>query len=235
MAGMAVYRTPPPPGAWAGSDIVRIVDPLGLAIAWVAPELGGACIGFSVREDTGSSWRTVFETEPPRDHGVDDLLGLEPLIGTDESTVLPARMSGERWSMLERDPTTVTVGSNGQEGDSTVTVACESGALEMTLNGDRFAGVRLVVPATTAQSICEETGNSGERTIAIPLPDVTLLLSRSAELLTITQKTPDVGITRIDLSAKPSLLAPIRLRSITNLTRPRTQRGTPDCHRRPLQ
>lgn len=109
--------------------------------------------------------------------------------------------------MLERDPTSVTVGSNGQEGDSTVTVACESGALEMTLTGDRFAGVRLHLPDADWHSLRDDpaTDRSRDRIATISLPDATLVIASPGSLSMSASTTPDPNPARLEFCANPGL------------------------------
>ena len=210
MAGMAVYRTPPPPPAWAGADIVRIVDPLGFAIAWVAPAVAGACIGFSVREDTASPWRSVFESGIPND---DAPLGIEPLVRLDDGTVVPARLAGMAWTMLERDPISVIATCEDCLTPHTVAVTCEDGAMEFTLTGDGFAGARLLIPNADIPSGPDESASlsSQSNSAVLVAPDATLTLAWTADL---TMSIFQAGAPHIDLHAvhgRP-YLAPISIR-----------------------
>jgi len=165
MAGMAVYRTPPGPGGRSGTDVVRVVDPLGLAIAWVVPALGGACVGFSVREDAGQTWRPMLEGDG---EGGDAAPGIEPLVRLDDDTAVPARLSGMTWTMLERDPTRVITTCVGCADRHTVAVGCEDGDLEIALTGDRFVGLRLTIPGAGEHNL--EEGVEGRSRACIPLP-----------------------------------------------------------------
>lgn len=163
MAGMAVYRTPPGPGGRSGTDVVRVVDPLGLAIAWVVPALGGACVGFSVREDAGQTWRPMLEGDG---EGGDAAPGIEPLVRLDDDTAVPARLSGMTWTMLERDPTRVITTCVGCADRHTVAVGCEDGDLEIALTGDRFVGLRLTIPGAGEHNL--EEGVEGRSRSSAP-------------------------------------------------------------------
>ena len=50
---MRRFDTPTGPPGWAGqgANLVRIVDPTGRAIAWLAPGYGGNCVGYAVRRE----------------------------------------------------------------------------------------------------------------------------------------------------------------------------------------
>src|SRR5690606_20552026 len=59
--------------------------------------------------------------------------------------VVPGRLSGMAWTMLEREPTCVITTCVGCADRHTVAVGCENGALEIALIGDRFVGLRLTI------------------------------------------------------------------------------------------
>lgn len=141
MGGMAVFETPSPPERWIARDVIRIVDPLGTAIAWVDPALAGACIGFSVREGPARPWRQIVRSDPPERIAEGGSLGLAPVLIGDAAR--PADASATRWLMLERDPIGVTIGSVDRRDESHVIVGCDERAVEMAVIGAQFAGFRL--------------------------------------------------------------------------------------------
>lgn len=112
--GLAVIDTPPAPPGWedARANVVRIVDPLGRAVAWLAPAFGGRCVGFAVRPpgERGTEWVHVFHSADPAalraapretGCGVRCTLAVEGACG--------ATVSEDDWRFIERDPTTATL------------------------------------------------------------------------------------------------------------------------------
>jgi hypothetical protein len=106
---MRRFDTPTGPLGWAGlgAELLRIVDPTGRAIAWLAPGFGANCVGYAVRHDEPAPghWQQIFHAGSPRDlraqplnHGC-AILGPEP---NDGSAHLAA------WRFVERDPTAAT-------------------------------------------------------------------------------------------------------------------------------
>jgi hypothetical protein len=91
-ASPAVIDTPAGPAGWqdARRELVRIVDPLGRAVAWLAPSQG-RCVGFAVRgsAERGTPW---VELLAPAGAAVDC---------APSSVSTPAA----RWEPVERDPT----------------------------------------------------------------------------------------------------------------------------------
>jgi len=98
----AVFDMPAFPAGWdeSSAQLIRIIDPLGEAIAWFAPELGACCAGYAVREVGSSShsralWRDIII----------------------RSTANQAVTSGEndddapdsRWRFVDRDPASCTL------------------------------------------------------------------------------------------------------------------------------
>jgi hypothetical protein len=106
---MRRFDTPTGPPGWAGlgAELLRIVDPTGRAIAWLAPGFGANCVGYAVRHDEPAPghWQQIFHAGSPRDlraqslnHGC-AILGPAP---NDDSAHLAA------WRFIERDPTAAT-------------------------------------------------------------------------------------------------------------------------------
>lgn len=98
-----VFDMPASPEGWGSSParLMRIIDPLGNAIAWFAPEFGGSCAGYAVRQavDTASgsqsSWHHVI-----------------PGSVSDVSNVVQwndDRTTQSSWRFVERDPASCTM------------------------------------------------------------------------------------------------------------------------------
>jgi galactose mutarotase-like enzyme len=62
---MVMREAPSAPKGWeaAGDQLIRLEDPAGGAIAWIAPRLGANCIGYAVRRPDG--WAHVLYSEGP--------------------------------------------------------------------------------------------------------------------------------------------------------------------------
>lgn len=101
MTGPA-FEMPAFPAGWGGPtvDLIRIIDPLGEAIAWFAPDHGACCAGYAVRDGPMSShsqtsWREIVVGSPSN-----------PTVATgehgDDST-------DACWRFVERDPASCTM------------------------------------------------------------------------------------------------------------------------------
>lgn len=141
---MRRFDTPPGPPGWAGqgAELLRVVDPTGRAIAWLAPGFGGSGVGYAARraEDTTGGWRQILHTGSPRE------LRAEPLAygcailgpGTDERH----RAREAAWRFVERDPTAATCAARcgpAHPGDPfvvglTLTASLEDAALRLDLS-----------------------------------------------------------------------------------------------------
>lgn len=104
MSGLAVLSAPGIPEGWHRREVVRIIDPLGLVAAWIAPGLAGACIGLSSRKATEHPWRTVLASDPDGDR-----LGCEVTCTKENDQPAPLRCVASSSELYERDPTRVTV------------------------------------------------------------------------------------------------------------------------------
>ncbi|MCC6626518.1 MAG: aldose 1-epimerase [Chloroflexi bacterium] len=53
------------PAGWQAerADLARLATPDGATVAWLAPAIGGNCVGFAVRQDGG--WQAVLHSEGP--------------------------------------------------------------------------------------------------------------------------------------------------------------------------
>lgn len=98
-----VFDMPASPQGWEGSSasLLRIVDPVGDAIAWFAPELGGCCAGYAVRLANDS-------TSPSQSVWRNIIVGLM----SDPATVVTEHNDAtgpSRWRFVERDPASCTM------------------------------------------------------------------------------------------------------------------------------
>lgn len=119
-----VFTLPPAPERWGGStsQLIRIVDPAGDAIAWLDPETA-ACVGYAVRESssTSTSWRHVLVgglTRPDDSN--------HPAAGRNIRTT---------WRLVERDPAACTLaGEPANDGAARlvlVTASLDDGNLSL--------------------------------------------------------------------------------------------------------
>lgn len=146
-----VFAIPAPPEPWVSEGMVRIVDPLGTAVAWVAPALAGACVAFSTRHPGTGAWHPVLLSDSSANLDPDGTLGIEALVGGPDGAVRPARIASSGWTMQERDPTSVGVQNTGGSGDLVI-VCCTARAMEMRVEGTSFAGFRLRLPLGLGES-----------------------------------------------------------------------------------
>jgi hypothetical protein len=97
-----VFDMPSSPSGWHASSesLLRIIDPLGSAIAWFAPELDACCAGYAVRipQDATSrsqpEWRDIVVASNRERSAV--------TTGNDEG-------GASRWHFVERDPASCTM------------------------------------------------------------------------------------------------------------------------------
>lgn len=122
MSGMAVLSAPGVPEGWYKREIVRIIDPLGLAAAWIAPGLAGACISLHSRETTELPWRTLLASAPEWDR-----LGCEIICPRHNDQPVPLRSVASSSKLHERDPTRIIVIVHLPERDLFVRSQCDEG------------------------------------------------------------------------------------------------------------
>lgn len=130
----AVFEMPASPPNWDGPtvNLIRIIDPLGEAIAWFSPDHGACCAGYAVREASHStrsdtSWRNIVVGSPS-----------DPTVTAtvrDDSTTA-------RWRFVERDPASCTMDWTRSSG-----VHVEYRRLTATLSDRRLSLVLLVCNA----------------------------------------------------------------------------------------
>lgn len=119
---LAVYQTPPVPEGWHGRDLVRIMDPVGLATAWLSPFHAAAIVGFSVRSTPDSPWTSLIQASiDPETAPI--------FVTTEPEANLPIWCTLPDWSMTRRDPTSLTV----SDAANTLTIdsVCALGALQI--------------------------------------------------------------------------------------------------------
>lgn len=97
-----VLDMPASPSGWeeSSAQLVRIIDPLGEAIAWFAPEFGGCCAGYAVRQAGDlardrAAWRDIIVGS----RSMPSVVLREGQGGTNAS----------RWRFVERDPALCTM------------------------------------------------------------------------------------------------------------------------------
>ena len=107
---MRRFDTPTAPPGWAGqgAELLRIVDPTGRAIAWLAPGLGASCVGYAVRQEGSvrGGWRQVLRVGSPRQMRDEPLAYGCTVLGPELADYGSAHR--ERWRFVERDPTAAT-------------------------------------------------------------------------------------------------------------------------------
>lgn len=118
---LAVYEAPPVPEGWHGHDVIRIIDPLGVQAAWIAPNLGGALIGWFVRQSPVIAWSQVLGAGGGQPGG--ELLMPDPA----GNRFVPAGDDATRWGFIERDPTAVRVRGEVDGRRVEVSLRCDEG------------------------------------------------------------------------------------------------------------
>lgn len=100
-----VFEMPAAPTGreYSSAHLIRIVDPLGEAIAWFAPEIGACCASYAVRQVRGASpaqsvwWREIITASAVTCSSLSGPSGKND--GNAEST----------WRFVERDPASCTM------------------------------------------------------------------------------------------------------------------------------
>lgn len=97
----------------ARGDLVRIVDPAGLAVAWFDPR-SARCVEFMVRspDEDQTAWRSVFAVPDEKETDARfSNYGVLAAVGDASSWIAGAEFENDRsgagWVLLERDPTSV--------------------------------------------------------------------------------------------------------------------------------
>lgn len=183
-----------------GGELIRIVEPIGRAVAWLAPGTG-RCVGYAVRPATTTvgGWRQLFRVQDrpvPNERSAAQALG----IGTDwpwPDAAPPAAPA--RWHLIERDPTAATcacrcVSTTDPPGIADLTLAMwlDGGALRCSLAA-QFSGsniapsrprLRVVLPncCTGPQSgLLSDDRPSAGALLKLRCGDTALQLTASSE------------------------------------------------------
>ncbi|MEJ7838782.1 MAG: hypothetical protein WKF81_08195 [Thermomicrobiales bacterium] len=117
-----MYQTPPVPEGWHGRNLVRIVDPAGLAMAWVSPQHAGAIVSFLSRITPDVPWITVIQASA-------DPASAPAILFDRVGGGVPVWMAIPEWDLVRRDPTSLTVGD--ANGLVTIECACEPGQIRI--------------------------------------------------------------------------------------------------------
>lgn len=134
---MRRFETPPAPSGWTGpgATLIRIVDPLGGATAWLAPDYGGACVGYAIRragDDT--AWAQVLRVGSPREWR-DDPAGIGiAVVGPTADDAAAA--SAARWLLVERDPTAATCAARVGPVRLLLTARLDAASLHLDLRAE---------------------------------------------------------------------------------------------------
>ncbi len=136
---MRRFETPPAPPGWTGqgATLIRIVDPLGDAIAWLAPDYGGACVGYAIRRDdaSGTHWHQILRASSPREwRGDPRAIGVTILGPTADD---PDAASQTRWQLVERDPTAATCAARCGPARLLYTARLEAASLHLDLRAEQ--------------------------------------------------------------------------------------------------
>ena len=131
---MAVFQAPPVPACWQGGELIRIVDPLGLQVAWVSPALAGGLVGYYARASSSDGWTEVLACAAPRGGGPGWRSGSELVLRDEQSqSMVPAWGNEATWSFESRDPTRTTVRGTIGEHVWNVSLSCIDGALHIAI------------------------------------------------------------------------------------------------------
>jgi hypothetical protein len=130
---LAVIDTPSAPPGWdnARADLIRIVDPLGRGVAWLAPGHRGRCVGYAVRPSgaKGTPWTHLFDAREPGGRSE----GCGPICAKieDDDAEQPVSLS---WRFAERNPTFARLDAVTDDLTFTFTATLDQGVLELTLS-----------------------------------------------------------------------------------------------------
>lgn len=132
---MRRFDTPTAPPGWAGqgATLIRIVDPTGRAIAWLAPDFGASCVGYAVRDEDieQGGWRQVLHASSPRELRADPLACGVTVLGPEPEGRGSAHLA--RWRFAERDPTAATCVINDNSLRLELAARLEDAALHLEL------------------------------------------------------------------------------------------------------
>jgi len=200
---MRRFDIPAAPSVAGGrGDLLRLVDPRGLAVAWLDPQ-AARCVGYAVRPAgvAVGGWRELFGGTG----GSADLDRGSPAGGTiggswpwaDE---MPHQWPA-RWQLLERDPTATTLvchckhrTNNALAADLFLSASLDDGTLRLRLvvrttvaTPDCRAQFRLVVPG--ASSAVSES-------VTVEQPEAIVLRRAASSWRFLITPEPSCSITR---------------------------------------
>lgn len=139
---MRRFDTPAAPPGWdgRGAELLRIMDPTGRAIAWLAPALGASCVGYAVRHDGPGpgGWRQVLHAGSPREVRDEPLAYGCAILGPEATDRGSAHR--ESWRFVERDPTAATCAVRCGEVLLDLTARLEDRALHLDLRATSEGG-----------------------------------------------------------------------------------------------
>ncbi|HYO30639.1 MAG TPA: hypothetical protein VER37_08685 [Thermomicrobiales bacterium] len=165
------FDLPAAPPGWdeASHPPIRIVDPVGGAVAWLAPDVGAICVGFAVRDARAAGgWTPILRSAIPPDHGGHrGRLGCLPLVALAHQPLPAARATATstastrlRWRMIERDPTAVVLEISVPVTHRTLEPNPSSGSLRLQLTAQLEGG---------ALALKLEARNEGPRVVRVGL------------------------------------------------------------------
>lgn len=130
MKSMAVFMAPPVPRCWRGGEVIRIVDPLGLQVAWVSPALAGGIVGYFARASMNDAWTEVLSCSAAAGREAGTALLLRD---GDSGQMLPAQGNEAEWTFTSRDPTQTTVSGRINDHELSVSLQCADGELHIDI------------------------------------------------------------------------------------------------------
>lgn len=107
---MRRFDTPVAPPGWVGmgAELLRIVDPTGRAIAWLAPGFGANCVGYAAQQDGAAAgeWQHLLRAGGPRELRAQSIDSGCAVLGPEVGGGGSAHDAA--WRFVERDPTAAT-------------------------------------------------------------------------------------------------------------------------------
>lgn len=161
MKSMAVFDAPPVPGCWRGGEVIRIVDPLGLQVAWVSPALAGGIVGYYARESMNDAWTEVLTCSSAAGRDAGSALLLRD---AGSGQMMPAQGTDAEWTFASRDPTQTTVSGRINDHELSVSLQCADGELHIEITADKApsplsdTGLRVHLGAAVGALIAETSG-----------------------------------------------------------------------------
>ncbi len=169
--------TPSAPPGWedARAELIRIVDPLGRGVAWLAPGYRGRCVGYAVRPsgEKGTPWAHRFDAREPGARAE----GCGPVCTVVEDDGAEQHLS-PTWRFVERDPTFARLEAVTDRLALTFTATLDRGILELTFTVTNISRdplrLRLALETAPDTILASETVNldlEGTHTIVAAVRD----------------------------------------------------------------